>query len=130
MMVARSRPAMSFAAATGASLNIIIPMGGSGEAFKAAGFKQAMIKIAGRAMLLHLLDQLKLRLGDVVWLIIPSSVYMQFKSQLDFKAEYPQADIRVCEFTVLTRGDRDHLHRAAADDERGAVAPCARAGLR
>lgn len=89
-----------------ASLNIIIPMGGSGEAFKTAGFTQPkpMIKVAGRPLLHHLLDSLRLRLGDVVWLIIPSSVYMQFQSQLDFKAEYPQADIRVCEFTVLTRG--------------------------
>ena len=89
-----------------ASLNIIIPMGGSGEAFKAAGFMQPkpMIKVAGRPLLLHLLDSLRLRLGDVVWLIIPSAVYRQFQSQLDFKTEYPQADIRVCEFTVLTRG--------------------------
>jgi dTDP-glucose pyrophosphorylase len=81
-------------------------MGGSGEAFKAAGYTspKSMIKIAGRPMLLHLLDQLKLRLGDVVWLIIPSSVYLQFQSQLDFKSEYPQVDIRVCQFNVLTRG--------------------------
>jgi len=89
-----------------ASLNVIIPMGGEGEAFRAAGYTapKPMIKIAGRPMLLHLLDQLKLRLGDVVWLIMPSSVYLQFQSQLDFRSEYPQADIRVCQFTVPTRG--------------------------
>ncbi len=90
-----------------ASLNVIIPMGGAfSEAFRAAGYSapKPMIKIAGRPMLLHLLDQLKLRLGDVVWLIIPSDVYQQFHMQLDFKSEYPQADIRVCQFTVLTRG--------------------------
>ena len=89
-----------------ASLNIIIPMGGSGEAFRLAGYTspKPMIKIAGRPMLLHLLDQLKLRLGDVVWLIIPAADYAQFHSQLDFKSEYPQADIRVCQFTVQTRG--------------------------
>ena len=90
-----------------ASLNVIIPMGGAfSEAFRTAGYSapKPMIKIAGRPMLLHLLDQLKLRLGDVVWLIIPSDVYLQFQSQLDFKSEYPQADIRVCQFTVQTRG--------------------------
>jgi dTDP-glucose pyrophosphorylase len=89
-----------------ASLNVVIPMGGSGEAFRAAGYTQPkpMIKIAGRPLLLHLLDTLRLRLGDVVWLIIPSAVYLQFQSQLDLRAEYPQADIRICQFTVLTRG--------------------------
>ena len=61
-------------------------------------------------MLLHLLDQLKLRLGDVVWLIIPSNVYLQFQSQLDFKSEYPQVDIRVCQFTVLTRGAAETIY--------------------
>ena len=88
------------------SLNVVIPMGGSNEAFRTAGYTapKPMIKIAGRPMLLHLLDQLRLRLGDVVWLIIPSADYLQFQSQLDFKSEYPQCDIRVCPFTVMTRG--------------------------
>ena len=95
-----------------ASLNVIIPMGGSAEAFRNAGYNapKPMIKIAGRPMLLHLLDQLKLRLGDVVWLIIPAADYMQFHAQLDFKAEYPQADIRVCQFTVLTRGAAETIY--------------------
>ena len=95
-----------------ASLNVIIPMGGSGEAFRAAGYSapKPMIKIAGRPMLLHLLDQLKLRLGDVVWLIIPSVDYAQFHAQLDFKAEFPQADIRICQFTVQTRGAAETLY--------------------
>ena len=61
-----------------------------------------MIKIAGRPLLLHLLDTLACvwRRG---WLIIPSPIYLQFKAQLDFKAEYPDADIRICDFTAHAR---------------------------
>ena len=94
------------------SLNVVIPMGGSNEAFRTAGYTapKSMIKIAGRPMLLHLLDQLRLRLGDVVWLIIPSADYLQFQSQLDFKSEYPQCDIRVCPFTVMTRGAAETIY--------------------
>ena len=89
-----------------ASLNIIVPMGGSGEAFRVAGYTapKPMIKIAGRPLLLHLLDSLHLRLGDVVWLIIPNATYLQFQSQLDLKTEYPTVDIRVCTFSCLTHG--------------------------
>ena len=105
-----------------ASLNVVIPMGGSGNAFRAAGYTapKPMIKIAGRPLLLHLLDSLRLRLGDVVWLVIPSNVYLQFQSQLDFKSEYPTVDIRVCQFTVLTRGAAETIfiglqHMSAAE---------------
>ena len=89
-----------------ASLNIVVPMGGSGEAFREAGYTapKPMIKIAGRPMLLHLLDSLRLRLGDVVWLIIPSATYLKFASQLDLNAEFPTVDIRVCTFTCSTHG--------------------------
>ena len=89
-----------------ASLNIVIPMGGSGEAFREAGYTapKPVIKVAGRPLLLHLLDSLRLRLGDVVWLIIPTSTYLKFQSQLDLNAEYPNVDIRVCQFSCLTRG--------------------------
>jgi len=89
-----------------ASLNVVIPMGGSDEQFKRRGYSapKPMIKIAGRPMLLHLLDSLKLRLGDVVWLILPSAMYLQFQSQLDLNQEYPRADIRICTFTCQTRG--------------------------
>ena len=89
-----------------ASLNIVVPMGGSGEAFRVAGYTapKPMIKIAGRPLLLHLLDSLHLRLGDVVWLIIPNATYLQFQSQLDLNAEYPTVDIRVCTFSCVTHG--------------------------
>ena len=89
-----------------ASLNVLIPMGGSGEAFREAGYTapKPMIKLAGRPMLLHLLDSLRLRLGDSVWLILPSATYLKFQSQLDLNAEYPGVDIRVITFTCQTRG--------------------------
>ena len=51
-----------------ASLNVIIPMGGAfSEAFRTAGYSapKPMIKIAGRPMLLHLLDQLGGLLGQI-----------------------------------------------------------------
>ena len=88
------------------SLNVIIPMGGSGEAFREAGYTapKPMIKIAGRPMLLHILDQLRLRLGDVVWLIIPNDMFLKFKAHLHLSSEFPSVDIRICTFTCQTRG--------------------------
>ena len=89
-----------------ASLNILIPMGGSDEAFRACGYSapKPMIKIVGRPMLLHLLDTLQLRLGDVVWLIMSTELYDEHEHELNLKAEFPLVDIRVVPFKVLTRG--------------------------
>ena len=89
-----------------ASLNILIPMGGLGEAFRACGYTapKPMIKIVGRPMLLHLLDSLQLRLGDVVWLIMPTELYEEHEHDLRLKTEFPLVDIRIVPFKVLTRG--------------------------
>ncbi|KAL1521269.1 hypothetical protein AB1Y20_020938 [Prymnesium parvum] len=89
-----------------ASLNVMIPMGGSNEAFREAGYTspKPLIKIVGRPMLLHLLDNLKLRLGDVVWLVMPAALHLQYEPQLNLKNEYPAVDIRVILFSVMTRG--------------------------
>ena len=48
-----------------ALLNIMIPMGGSSEAFEWAdtGRQSRLIKIVGRPLLLHVLDNLKLVAG-------------------------------------------------------------------
>jgi hypothetical protein len=69
-----------------------------------------MIKIVGRPMLLHLLDSLQLRLGDVVWLIIPAALYEEHASELNLQTEYPHLDIRICPFKVLTRGAVETLY--------------------
>jgi len=90
-----------------ASLNVIIPLGGSGETFREAGyvFPKPLIKIAGRPMLLHLLDNLKLRLGDVVWLVVPHNLHTQYEAEFDLiRRQYPAADIRVTVFKMQTRG--------------------------
>jgi len=89
-----------------ASLNVLIPMGGGGGAFAEAGYSvpKPLIKIVGRAMLLHLLDSLKLRLGDVVWLVVPNALYAQYESSLDLAHEFPGTDIRVITFDMKTRG--------------------------
>ena len=89
-----------------ASLNVLIPMGGGGGAFAEAGYSvpKPLIKIVGRAMLLHLLDSLKLRLGDVVWLVVPTALYAQYESSLDLAHEFPDTDIRVITFDMKTRG--------------------------
>ena len=89
-----------------ASLNVLIPMGGGGGAFAEAGYQvpKPLIKIVGRAMLLHLLDSLKLRLGDVVWLVVPNALYAQYESTLDLAHEFPDTDIRVITFDMKTRG--------------------------
>ena len=95
-----------------ASLNVIIPMGGSSQAFAEAGYSspKPLIKIVGRPMLLHLLDNLQLRLGDVVWLIMPANLYLQYVPQLNLKNEFPQVDIRIIPFSVLTRGVVETLY--------------------
>ena len=89
-----------------ASLNILIPMGGGGEAFREAGytFPKPLIKIVGRPMLLHLLDNLQTRLGDVVWLVVPEALYAQYEATLCLSQEYPEVDIRVVTFNMKTRG--------------------------
>jgi len=89
-----------------ASLNILIPMGGGGEAFRDAGytFPKPLIKIVGRPMLLHLLDNLQTRLGDVVWLVVPEALYAQYEATLCLSQEYPEVDIRVVTFNMKTRG--------------------------
>ena len=55
-------------------------------------------------LLLHLLDSLKLRLGDVVWLVVPNALYAQYESTLDLAHEFPDTDIRVITFDMKTRG--------------------------
>lgn len=86
-------------------------MGGSSEAFREAGYStpKPLIKIVGRPMLLHLIDSLQLRLGDVLWLITPANLYAQYASQLDLKNEYPSVDIRVVTFEMMTRGVAETL---------------------
>ena len=81
-------------------------MGGQSEAFRLAGYSapKPMIKIVGRPMLLHLLDNLQLRLGDVIWLIIPSNLYAQYEAQLDLHSGYPLVEFRIITFDMLTRG--------------------------
>ena len=111
-----------------ASLNIIIPMGGKGEAFREAGytFPGPLIKIVGRPILLHLLDNLKLRLGDVVWLVVPEATYLQYESHLNLKREFPDKDIRVVPFKLQTRGAAETLfiglqHMSAAELNRRTI---------
>ena len=89
-----------------ASLNVLIPMGGSSEAFREAGysFPKPLIKIAGRPMLQVLLDNLHLRLGDVVWLIVPAALHTQYESDFDLQRQYPSIDVRVVPFKLQTRG--------------------------
>ena len=111
-----------------ASLNIIIPMGGKGEAFREAGytFPGPLFKIVGRPILLHLLDNLKLRLGDVVWLVVPEATYLQYESHLNLKREFPDKDIRVVPFKLQTRGAAETLfiglqHMSAAELNRRTI---------
>ena len=63
-----------------------------------------LIKIVGRPMLLHLLDNLQLRLGDVVWLIVPAALHTQHESDFDLQRQYPNIDVRVVPFKLQTRG--------------------------
>lgn len=90
-----------------ASLNVVIPMGGSAEAFREAGyvFPKPLIKIAGRPMLMHLLDNLRLRTGDVVWLVVPHDLHAQHDAEFDLVGrQYSGADIRTVVFKMQTRG--------------------------
>lgn len=97
----------SFAIRDEASLNVLIPMGGRGEVFREAGyvFPKPLIKIAGRPMLFHMLDNLQLRLGDVIWLVVPHSMHGQYEAEFALlQRQYPAADIRVVTFKMVTRG--------------------------
>ena len=93
----------SFAIRDEASLNVLIPMGGRGEVFREAGyvFPKPLIKIAGRPMLFHMLDNLQLRLGDVIWLVVPHSMHGQYEAEFALlQRQYPAADIRVVTFKM------------------------------
>mmetsp|Transcript_36127 Transcript_36127/g.84397 ORF Transcript_36127/g.84397 Transcript_36127/m.84397 type:complete len:805 (-) Transcript_36127:85-2499(-) len=110
------------------SLNVLIPMGGRGESFREAGyaFPKPLIKIAGRPMLLHLLDNLQLRSGDIVWMIMPSALYVQYEAELDVQRQYPQVEVRVVPFKVHTHGAVETLyiglqHMSAAELNRKTV---------
>ena len=92
-------------------VRILAAMGGSSEAFREAGYAapKPMIKIVGRPMLQHLIDNLQLRLGDVIWLILPAKLYAQYASQLDLNNEYPTVEFRVVTFEMMTRGVAETL---------------------
>ena len=94
-----------------ASLNVIIPMGGRSDAFRDAGyaFPKPLIKIAGRPMMLHLIDSLQLRLGDVLWIVVPAKLHAQYEGDFDLAHQYPQVDIRVVPFKLQTRGATETL---------------------
>lgn len=94
------------------SLNVVIPMGGRGESFREAGyaFPKPLIKIAGRPMLLHLLDNLQLRSGDIVWMIVPAGLFIQYEADLDIQRQYPQVEVRVVPFKVHTNGAVETLY--------------------
>jgi len=95
-----------------ASLNVIIPMGGRSDAFRDAGyvFPKPLMKIAGRPMLLHLIDCLQLRMGDVLWIVVPSKLHAQYGGDFDLSSEYPQVEVRVVPFALQTRGATETLY--------------------
>ena len=103
----------------------IILAAGKGTRMK-SDLHKVLHPIAGHPMLLHLLDQLKLRLGDVVWLVVPEATYLQYESHLNLKREFPDKDIRVVPFKLQTRGAAETLfiglqHMSAAELDRRTI---------
>mmetsp|Transcript_47725 Transcript_47725/g.91206 ORF Transcript_47725/g.91206 Transcript_47725/m.91206 type:complete len:685 (-) Transcript_47725:583-2637(-) len=92
-------------------VNVVIPIGGAGLRFKQAGFTvpKPMINIAGRPMLLWVLDSLVLTQRDIIWIAVVKKTEKQFGVVRRVRQEFPRLDVRHVELTFKTRGAAETL---------------------
>lgn len=89
-------------------MNIIIPIGGKGERFKAEGFKnpKPLIKVIGREMILRVIDCLKIQEGDDLYIF-----YSKELEEYNFR-EIVEKEFPFVKFSLImnpTRGAAETL---------------------
>jgi len=90
-------------------MNIIIPLGGKGERFKAAGYndQKPLIKIFDKPMIFYVLDNLNLSKEDKVFIIYYNVEKNLFESTITKK--YP--NIHFIELKEQTKGASETIHK-------------------
>jgi dTDP-glucose pyrophosphorylase len=94
-------------------INILLPMGGLGTRFQRAGYRfpKPLVNIAGRAMILWVLDNLSVNWqSDVIYVALPVAIDNDFRLSSLLRKEYPSACIKVIHLDFTTRGAAETLY--------------------
>lgn len=93
-------------------MNIVIPMGGIGSRFSKHGYRlpKPLIKIAGRPMLLWILDNLHFQSNDTLFLAIRPSMEEGFGLSQFLREKFPFLEIVTVTLDFETRGAAETLY--------------------
>lgn len=92
---------------------ILIPLGGLGIRFKNMGYKEpkALIHLLGKPILYHLIDNLKLKPDDILY--IPyNKEYSNFRIEDKLKKDYPNVQFKFLELSRNTNGAAETINIA------------------